>query len=154
MSISITFAAKLKQHQQRLSSRAQTMGRMGFVGKGFMRIIWFLQDYASVISFVGVLGLEILQWSYSEEGAAHFETQTTEVTVPPPKPLQLASDRERQTKICEICQAKRKNPAACLSGYVFCYPCIYRYVNENHKCPVTGIACETKAIRRIYQDNN
>ncbi len=47
----------------------------------------------------------------------------------------------------------RTNPAMVeVSGYVFCYPCIFRHVNEHGRCPVTLRPATVDSVRRLYQN--
>lgn len=54
----------------------------------------------------------------------------------------------RDTSLCPICGSAIVNPTAIESGIVFCYPCIYKYLesaaaptesNQGGRCPVTGV---------------
>ncbi len=39
-----------------------------------------------------------------------------------------------------------------VSGYVFCYPCIFRHVSEHGRCPVTLVSATVDNVRRLYQN--
>ena len=46
----------------------------------------------------------------------------------------------------------RTNPAmTTVSGYAFCYPCIFTHVEQHGRCPVTHIPATVDTIRRLYQ---
>src|SRR5207247_3840960 len=51
------------------------------------------------------------------------------LTVPIPR---LGSDFESQNT-CPICLNPFTNPTACQTGYVFCYSCIFRWLNGEHE---------------------
>ena len=51
---------------------------------------------------------------------------------------------------CPLCGKGRVNPAALPSGYVFCYACVFEWVEERGGCPVTGERCGVEDIRKIY----
>jgi peroxin-12 len=52
---------------------------------------------------------------------------------------------------CPLCSRERTNECALgVSGFVFCYSCIFKFVKENKRCPVTGAPCTTKSIIRLY----
>jgi hypothetical protein len=53
--------------------------------------------------------------------------------------------------VCPLCKRLRTNPAISPSGYVFCYPCLYAYVSDVGKCPITSIDCTIDDIRKIYE---
>jgi len=36
------------------------------------------------------------------------------------------------------------------TGYVFCYPCIYTYLSEENKCPITFVETTTEQLRKLY----
>ncbi|KAG5462310.1 MAG: hypothetical protein BJ554DRAFT_5381 [Olpidium bornovanus] len=65
---------------------------------------------------------------------------------PHPDGVPLPDDRI----ICPLCLRRRTNATAASSGYVFCYPCIYRHVNVYGECPVTKLHCDTEGLRKIY----
>lgn len=47
---------------------------------------------------------------------------------------------------------RRVNPAImAVSGYAFCYPCIFSYISEQHCCPVTRIPATLDHIRKLYE---
>jgi len=88
-------------------------------------------------------------WSSGEE-----ELQRATRKVPPPPPpyapheegVQPPNDRA----LCPLCQHKRSGPTMiATSGYVFCYKCIFPYVNEHGRCPVTYIRASLNDIRRL-----
>jgi peroxin-12 len=37
-----------------------------------------------------------------------------------------------------------------VSGYVFCYPCLFRHVSGAHCCPVTRTPASLDHIRKLY----
>ena len=46
----------------------------------------------------------------------------------------------------------RTNPAmTSVSGYTFCYPCLFNSVTREQCCPVTRIPASIDSIRRLYQ---
>jgi peroxin-12 len=38
-----------------------------------------------------------------------------------------------------------------VSGYAFCYPCVFSHVSEAHCCPVTRIPATLDHIRKLYE---
>jgi len=53
---------------------------------------------------------------------------------------------------CPICRQERKNPAALTPGFVYCYVCITKHVNEHKRCPITHIPVKKDEIRRIFEN--
>lgn len=55
---------------------------------------------------------------------------------------------------CPLCYRERQNDTALsVSGYVFCYSCIYDFIRREQKCPITNIPASTKELIKIYQSN-
>ncbi|SAM01400.1 hypothetical protein [Absidia glauca] len=58
---------------------------------------------------------------------------------------------------CPLCMASPvNNPTALPSGFVFCYTCAYRYVEEHGRCPVSWIKVErgVEDLTKVYADGN
>ncbi|KAJ1369502.1 hypothetical protein KIN20_030978 [Parelaphostrongylus tenuis] len=72
----------------------------------------------------------------------------------PPAPHKLLSESSVQlldTNKCPLCLRRRKNDTALsVSGYVFCYICIYNHIKEFKRCPVTGLPATTNELIRLY----
>ena len=46
---------------------------------------------------------------------------------------------------------KRQNDTAlAVSGYVFCYSCIFNFVRMNGRCPVTLLPASTDQLIKLY----
>jgi peroxin-12 len=59
-----------------------------------------------------------------------------------------------QCDTCPLCSLNRTNDCAVdVSGFVFCYPCIYKYVNKNKCCPITRLPCDLNNLIRVYSAN-
>ena len=71
-----------------------------------------------------------------------------------PKEVKVVALPE-DSKCCPICKEEITNPTAAQTGYVFCYPCIFKWVSEGGegegRCPVTGVKLLTGAegLRRL-----
>lgn len=78
--------------------------------------------------------------TYPDERVFSFLAQ------PNPAGLPVPSD----PTVCPICLKPRTNPTTIPSGFVFCYPCIFNYVDEAARCPVTWVATRTDELRKIY----
>lgn len=54
--------------------------------------------------------------------------------------------------LLRCCRQRRVNPAMlAVSGYAFCYPCLFNHVSEAHCCPVTRIPATLDHIRKLYE---
>jgi peroxin-12 len=40
------------------------------------------------------------------------------------------------------------------SGFAYCYTCLFPYVQENQKCPITFTPMTTEEIRKLYDEEN
>ncbi|KAI9905449.1 hypothetical protein PsorP6_013938 [Peronosclerospora sorghi] len=123
-----------------------------------MRATWAMLDNSYALLLLGVAVFKYIEWMYSEEGVS-TKLRLTKINAPiPPPPLppqfsgQASGLATMNPTTCYICQQKRVNPAMAPSGYVFCYPCIYRYVEQHGECPITQMKCTSVTIVKIYDD--
>ncbi|XP_074643302.1 peroxisome assembly protein 12-like isoform X2 [Tubulanus polymorphus] len=71
----------------------------------------------------------------------------------PPAPNKDEYLKDIPNTNCPLCHRTRTNDTALtVSGYVFCYPCIYKYVSSHHRCPVTNYPATAKSLIRLYKD--
>ncbi|GAQ88910.1 peroxin 12 [Klebsormidium nitens] len=102
---------------------------------------------------VSVFLFKMLEWWYT---SAEQRVNTPTILPPPPAPpapkaAEGGISLPRDKHLCPLCQRPRTNPAmAAFSGFVFCYPCIFQYVNQYERCPVTLMPMEVDNIRRLY----
>lgn len=112
-------------------------------------------DYAQTGLIASVFIFKMMEWWYQ---SAEERMHAPVVYPPPPPPpapkvakdgIPLPPDRT----ICALCSQKRANPSALtVSGFVFCYACIFKYVSQYKRCPVTLIPAEPDDIRRLFHD--
>ncbi|KAK9721538.1 ubiquitin-protein ligase peroxin 12 [Basidiobolus ranarum] len=141
---------EMYQHQNRPGvnwsslSRTQLLKRLVLTGieRGF--------DFLKVLLPMSIFFFKFLEWWYSSE---YSRTQVQQPIPPPPEPVKpdpngipLPEDRSQ----CPLCQRERTNPTMLPTGYVFCYPCIFKYVEEYKCCPVTLMSTGTEQLRKIY----
>jgi peroxin-12 len=97
---------------------------------------------------------KLMEFYMSPENRAARESQLRKrsTIIPPPMPIPPLPQiiLPARSDLCPICGQIRTNPTLSSSGYCFCYSCISQYVEQNNKCPVTGIACTTSQLRRIF----
>lgn len=64
------------------------------------------------------------------------------------KPYRMLVEKTNQ---CPLCNRTRTNQCVlAVSGFCFCYPCIFKFVKEHKRCPITSFPCSTKSIIRLY----
>lgn len=124
--------------------------KMRFLVQGFTSAIKYSIIFSVVI-------LRVYEHYNSPESRASREAQQRRfggLTAPPPpyppKILPEASQLLVDPRLCPLCGEVRDNPALSTSGYCFCFKCIHRYVEQHHRCPVTGTPCGLLDIRKIY----
>lgn len=114
-----------------------------------------LLDYAQTGLIAAVFGFKMMEWWY--QSAEERMSAPTVYPPPPPPPspkvakegIPLPSDRT----LCPLCSQKRANPSAVtVSGFVFCYACIFKYVSQYNRCPVTLVPATVDQIRRLFHD--
>lgn len=102
---------------------------------------------------VGVFFIQFLDWWYANDVNA---TSLTSLPVPdPPEVDSKDIDLPYDSHVCPICHRQRSNDTALsVSGYVFCYPCVYDYVKQYGICPVTNYPARTDHLIKLYLDDS
>eukprot|EP01119_Soliformovum_irregulare_P025384 TRINITY_DN9383_c0_g1_i1.p1 TRINITY_DN9383_c0_g1~~TRINITY_DN9383_c0_g1_i1.p1 ORF type:complete len:355 (-),score=58.02 TRINITY_DN9383_c0_g1_i1:264-1328(-) len=130
--------------------RKMTGGPLPRLGRYILHFYDLVVDYSKLLLPITIFSYKFLEWWYHENSRL-----TPEIPIPPaPKPLPKAEMGLRlpdDPRLCPICQQDRKNAAAIPTGYVFCYPCIFTYVQDHGKCPITLVPADLDSIRRIYE---
>ncbi|KDO32687.1 hypothetical protein SPRG_02387 [Saprolegnia parasitica CBS 223.65] len=149
--------------QKRLLQRAHILQELGArpslvngLRKMLYKATWMTLDHSQAIVIFTIIGFKFIEWMYSDMNPR--QTPHGPINCPPPPPplapqlnlsaIAMSSDTHR----CGLCQRRRTNPASCISGFVFCYPCIYEYVIDHGECPVTRLPCDVSSVVRIYED--
>ncbi|OWZ05255.1 hypothetical protein PHMEG_00022685 [Phytophthora megakarya] len=145
-------------YREQLMEKLNGQGIFDRIRRLALRTTWASLDHSYVLLLLGIAGYKFVEWMYSEEGAAaklRF-TGTDAPVPPPPLPPQFSGQAlalaTMDPKLCPLCKKRRMNPAMAPSGYVFCYPCIYRHIDEHGECPITQMKCELTSIVKIYDD--
>eukprot|EP01025_Chloroclados_australasicus_P041969 TRINITY_DN4473_c0_g1_i1.p6 TRINITY_DN4473_c0_g1~~TRINITY_DN4473_c0_g1_i1.p6 ORF type:complete len:122 (-),score=5.13 TRINITY_DN4473_c0_g1_i1:362-727(-) len=113
---------------------------------------YFLSDNSRNALVCLLMAFKLLEWWY-ETGEKQLGDSKLPIPPPPPPPRILHTSQQNipNPNICRICKKNRNNPAQLtVSGFVFCYGCIYEYVRDNGKCPITQQRCSLDQVRRIY----
>ncbi|KAG5399215.1 hypothetical protein IGI04_021029 [Brassica rapa subsp. trilocularis] len=107
-------------------------------------------DYAQTGLIAAVFIFKMMEWWY--QSAEERLTAPTVYPPPPPPPspkvakegIPLPPDRT----LCALCSQKRANlSVVTVSGFVFCYSCVFKYVSQYKRCPVTLIPASVDQIR-------
>ena len=113
----------------------------------------------SSLSFVNLYKL-IVKKSDVKKGEEYNDDQNSTLIEPPKLPTKLTLDSNyykllmNDKQLCPLCMSKRKNECALsVSGFVFCYTCIFKFIKQHNRCPITGYQCTTKNIIRIYSNS-
>ncbi|RDD39944.1 Peroxisome assembly protein 12 [Trichoplax sp. H2] len=99
--------------------------------------------------------LKIVEWWYSEENTTRSSSTFADLPIPPPpdKPKTAPNGIRPpiNTAECALCNQGITNATALsTSGYVFCYPCIYQYLKQSGKCPITHLPTGIQQLVKIY----
>eukprot|EP01126_Amoeba_proteus_P019165 TRINITY_DN19808_c0_g1_i1.p1 TRINITY_DN19808_c0_g1~~TRINITY_DN19808_c0_g1_i1.p1 ORF type:complete len:337 (+),score=45.82 TRINITY_DN19808_c0_g1_i1:62-1072(+) len=106
-------------------------------------------DMSAYILPGAIFFFKFLEWWYNEP---RFE-KPPEVIPPPPDPPQIPPKGipiPVDKSLCPICTKIRTNPAMSSSGFTFCYPCLFKFVESHNRCPVTLVPMEVGDIRKLY----
>jgi peroxin-12 len=112
-------------------------------------------DYAQTGLIAAVFFFKMMEWWY-QSAEERMSAPTVYPPPPPPPPpkvakegIALPSDRT----LCPLCTQKRANPSVVsVSGFVFCYTCIFKYISQYKRCPLTLIPANVDEIRRLFHD--
>lgn len=121
-----------------------------------LKTIYNTLDFAQTGLIASVFLFKMVEWWY--QSAEERVTAPTVYPAPPPPPAPKAAEKgiplPKDKRVCPLCMKKRTNPALVApSGYVFCYPCIFPYVSQYNRCPVTLIPAAVNQIRRLFYDS-
>ena len=136
-----------------LALRKEKYAKMGRVMKTFRGFFDAITDAAGFAVPLGVFFLSFMQWWYAREENGQVAT----LPIPePPRAGKMAPNGVALPKTqgdCPLCRRSTVNPTALASsGLVFCYPCIFKYVDRYQKCPVTHAAATVDMLVKIHAD--
>ncbi|XWS42593.1 hypothetical protein CRYUN_Cryun16bG0027200 [Craigia yunnanensis] len=120
-----------------------------------LKCTYALLDYAQTGLIAAVFIFKMMEWWYQSAEERMSAPTVYPPPPPPPRPkvakdgIPLPPDRT----ICPLCSQKRANPSVVtISGFVFCYACIHKYVSQYKRCPVTLMPADIDQIRRLFHD--
>lgn len=126
-------------------------------GLYFIQFLKWYQDYNNNQSYGNASSIhQIPAELFKNKKTGDDETQ---VMTPPQLPDKLKNSKHfnfiSQNNLCPICNKSRTNECVLtVSGFVFCYPCIFKFIKEFKRCPLTNFPCTTKNIIRLYTSSN
>jgi hypothetical protein len=113
----------------------------------------------------GVLSFKFFEWWYTPEVQELAQKTSEDAEPPPPTTVLLflkendeddaasavpAVPRETAAVLCPLCTNQCTNMAASPSGYVYCYPCLYKYIEDHGRTPKGGLPCTVLEIRKCW----
>ncbi|GLV38459.1 Peroxin 12 [Carabus blaptoides fortunei] len=118
-------------------------GNLSFSKSGFSLIGQMLSHSLEIVAFtIHVLKSWNMQNYYYDVTA-----------LPKPDPPEYHSQCEIYRGICPICMQRWKIPTVvAVSGYVFCFRCIVRHLQESNTCPVTKFPTNMSGLVRLYEE--
>ncbi|XP_059665717.1 peroxisome biogenesis protein 12 [Cornus florida] len=112
-------------------------------------------DYAQTGLIAAVFFFKMMEWWY-QSAEERMSAPTVYPPPPPPPPPKVAKEGiplSPDRTICPLCSQKRANPSVvAVSGFVFCYACIFKYISQYKRCPITLMPATTDQIRRLFHD--
>ncbi|GJP52711.1 hypothetical protein CLOM_g11801 [Closterium sp. NIES-68] len=120
-----------------------------------LKALYFAMDYAQTSVIAAVFAFKMAEWWF-QTGEQKLSAPTVYPPPPPPPPPKVApagipvpADRS----LCPLCLCRRTNPTApATSGFIFCYPCIFAYVDKFGRCPITHHPTNVDQLRRLFPD--
>ncbi|KAJ3212321.1 ubiquitin-protein ligase peroxin 12, partial [Clydaea vesicula] len=132
-----------KMQQSRLNKEFFFKHPIKFIKNLTDYVIFENFDHLKTILPLTIFIYKFFDWWYKSE----FHNKGNNFVIPPPpkptKEMELSYvendglEIPTDSNICPICLDARVNPTVIETGYVFCYSCIYEYIEKYEKCPIT-----------------
>ncbi|KAL5990354.1 hypothetical protein ACLOJK_011254 [Asimina triloba] len=91
-------------------------------------------DYAQTGLIAAVFFFKMMEWWY-QSAEERMSAPTVYPPPPPPPPPKVAIEGiplPPDRTVCPLCSQKRTNPSVlAVSGFVFCYACVFKYVSQD-----------------------
>jgi len=135
------------------SSKSKT-GILALIRRMLLTSPRTLLDSLKILLPLSIFFVKFLEWWYSPSSPARsLAAAPTGPPIPPPRvlaphPRGLNVDKTRYG-MCPICGKAIENATALPSGYVFCYTCAHKVVEETGKCPVTLLPARVWQLRKV-----
>ncbi|KAL3990604.1 Pex2 / Pex12 amino terminal region family protein [Acanthocheilonema viteae] len=119
------------------------------------RVLVILANLLTRCINFGLYFIQFLDFYYNSDTGENFrlEQRIRKWRYPsaPHKKLRENSVLLLETNKCPLCLRQRNNDTVlAVSGYVFCYGCIYSYVEREKKCPVTSLPANVDDLIKIF----
>lgn len=112
-------------------------------------------DYAQTGLIAAVFFFKMMEWWY-QSAEERMSAPTIYPPPPPPPSPQVAKEGiplPPDRTLCPLCSQRRGNPSVItVSGFVFCYACVFKYVSQYKRCPITLMPATVDQIRRLFHD--
>ncbi|CAK9325935.1 unnamed protein product [Citrullus colocynthis] len=122
---------------------------------GLLTCLYTMLDYAQTGLIAAVFFFKMMEWWY-QSAEERMSAPTVYPPPPPPPPPKVAKEGiplPPNRTICPLCSEKRANPSVVtVSGFVFCYTCIFKYISQYKRCPITLMPANVDHIRRLFHD--
>ncbi|CAI5936022.1 unnamed protein product, partial [Closterium sp. NIES-65] len=126
-------SSSISTHRQREFERLPGSPAIRAVQAALLKALYFTMDYAQTSVIAAVFAFKMAEWWY-QTGEQKLSAPTVYPPPPPPPPpkvtpagIPVPADRS----LCPLCLCRRTNPTApATSGFIFCYPCIFAYVDK------------------------
>ncbi|ONK57334.1 uncharacterized protein A4U43_C10F19010 [Asparagus officinalis] len=125
------------------------------VQRVLLSCVYTTLDYAQTGLIAAVFFFKMMEWWYqsAEERMSAPTVYPPPLPPPPPKVAEDGIPLPPDKTLCPLCSQKRANPSVvAVSGFVFCYACIFKYVSQHKRCPVTLTPATVEQIRRLFHD--
>jgi len=125
----------------------------GAVQRGALRGLALVSDHSRSALILGVFGFKALEWWFT---SAEGRLAAGKAVPPPPPPPPIPPARggtglPADPCACPLCRRPCTSPAQLsVSGYVFCYQCVFPHVMQHGVCPVTLLPATLDHVRRLY----
>ncbi|RGB24089.1 Pex12 amino terminal region-domain-containing protein [Rhizophagus diaphanus] len=142
------FERRLNSTRNNLSTKTLLQATRNFLSIILSNSLNFLKSLLQMSIFFS----RFLEWWYSSEYARRPGIENR-VDVPPPDiiaPDPRGIPLPESPNVCPICTNLLTNTTALPSGYVFCYPCIFSYIEDYERCPITLIKVDINELRKVY----
>ncbi|CDK24131.1 unnamed protein product [Kuraishia capsulata CBS 1993] len=83
-----------------------------------------------------IFSLKIMEWWNSSDFAKLLQNDQNLMGLKLAPPM-LNTEYRTTEKECPLCKKELTNPSIIETGYVFCHSCIFPYLQEHGKCPIT-----------------
>ncbi|CAG8560328.1 8192_t:CDS:2 [Cetraspora pellucida] len=145
-----------RQSQSRHLANFRDMTKLQVTRYILAMVLYRGLDFLKILLPMLIFFFKFLEWWYSSEfskrlsGGDGVDIQPPDIILPDPRGIPLPES----SNICPLCVSQLTNPTAIPSGYVFCYTCIFHYVEEFNRCPVTLIKIRTDELRKVYNSTS